>query len=130
LNFTWRESLRREYQLEDSFFSTNGNIIFTNFNAVRVFVHKLNTTRDPRNKVYPGEVNALGLLEEIFHFVLREYEKQLNPKVFSKAVKHLQKIFGEKKLHEIYYMIFRISFLPQIFTKDESPSPNTLKRNP
>jgi glycosidase len=101
--FHMARRLRREFQLEDSFFSTNGNIIFTDFNAVRVFVHKLNTTRDPRNKVYPGEVNALGLLEEIFHFVLREYEKQVNPKVFSKAVKHLQKIFGEKKLHEIFY---------------------------
>ncbi|MFW6224304.1 MAG: hypothetical protein ACOC4R_01460, partial [Bacteroidota bacterium] len=87
--FHVERSLRSKYQIEESFFSQQGNVIFTDFGAVRSFVHKLNAKRDPRLHVYPGEVNATGMLEEIFHFILRLYEEQVNKKVMSMAYQYV-----------------------------------------
>jgi glycosidase len=95
--------LRSKYQIDDILFSQQGSIVFSDFNAVRLFVHKLNSKRDPRLHIYPGEVNAAGLLEEIFHYLLRLYEKEVNPKVFEKAVIHLHKYMGAEKLQAILY---------------------------
>jgi hypothetical protein len=101
--FHMEKKLRQKYGVDEAFFSTNGNIIFTDFRAVRVFVHKINQTRQPDQHIYPGEVNGAGLLEEIFHFVMREYEKERNPKVFNKAYIHLEKIFGEKDVADMLH---------------------------
>ena len=101
--FHMEKSLRKKYEIDDALFSTNGSIIFADFRAVRVFVHKINKSRKPEEHIYPGEVNGAGMLEEIFHFVLREYEKERNPKVFEKAYLHLEKIFGEKDVAEIFH---------------------------
>ena len=101
--FHVEKSLRQKYQIDESFFSTDGNIIFTDFRAVRLFVHQINAGLDPRLHIYPGEVNAAGLLEEIFHLVLREYEKQISPGVFTKAREYLEKAVGEDKVYDLLY---------------------------
>lgn len=90
--------IRKKYRIDESFFSTNGNVIFANFHAVRLFVYKINQLRKPDLHVYPGEVNAAGLIEEIYHIVLRQYEAQLNPEVFAKAQRFLEKELGKPKL--------------------------------
>ncbi len=101
--FHVERSLRSKYQIEESFFSQQGNLIFTDFSAVRMFVHKLNAKRDPRLHVYPGEVNAAGMLEEIFHYILRQYEEQINAGVMTKAYGFLLKTLGQEKLNAILH---------------------------
>ncbi|TVQ11201.1 MAG: alpha-amylase [Bacteroidetes bacterium] len=101
--FHIERNLRSKYQIEESFFSQQGNVIFTDFSAVRMFVHKLNAKRDPRLHVYPGEVNATGMLEEIFHYILRQYEEQVSPSVMTRAYKHVLKTLGQEKLHALLY---------------------------
>lgn len=97
--FHMERSLRHKYQIDEALFSMRGSIIFSNFAAVRKFVYQLNAKRDPRLHVYPGEVNATGLLEEIYHYILRQYELEVNPAVFRKAEAHLSKALGEEKLN-------------------------------
>jgi len=101
--FHIERSLRSKYQVDVSLFSQQGSVIFSDFAAVRQFVHQLNAKRDPRLHIYPGEVNAAGLLEEIFHFVFRQYEEDINPNVFEKALAHLQKHISEDKLQGLMY---------------------------
>ena len=101
--FHMEKKLRQKYEIDEALFSTNGSIIFSNFQAVRVFVHKINKSREPQEHIYPGEVNGAGMLEEIFHFVLREYEKERNPKIFEKAFNHLEMVFGKKEVTEILH---------------------------
>ncbi len=95
--------LRSKYQINEVLFSQRGSVIFTDFSAVRLFVHKLNAKRDPLLHVYPGEVNATGLLEEIFHYILGLYEEKANPNVFKNAVVHLHKTMGEELLQSLLY---------------------------
>jgi hypothetical protein len=42
---------RKKYAFEETLFSTNGNVIFANFRAARVFAFKLNEKRGPNEKV-------------------------------------------------------------------------------
>ena len=101
--FHIERQVRRKYDIDDALFSQQGSIIFSDFHAVRQFVYKLNRKRDPRLHVYPGEVNAAGLIEEIYHYILGTYEKQVNPQVFDKARKYLKKTIGEEQLYKVLY---------------------------
>ena len=64
MEFHISRQARDRYQFDQTLFSYNGNTIFANFHAVRVFVQKMNARRDlvnfPDRALKAGEVNALG----------------------------------------------------------------------
>lgn len=120
--------IRKKYGFDSPFFSTNGRVIFANFQAVRLFVYKINQMRTPQLHVYPGEVNAAGLIEEIYHILLRQYESQVNPDVFVKAEKHLIKTIGEQKLNQLL-LDFTTSFPPADVYAQTLSSEDYLKQN-
>ena len=97
------KEIRKKYEIGDELFSIAGNVIFTNFAEVRKFTTKINTKREPRYHVRNGEVNAMGLLDEIYHFLLREYEVKTNPGVFSRAVKYLSDNIKEDHLNKMLF---------------------------
>ncbi|MBI5020509.1 MAG: alpha-amylase [Ignavibacteriales bacterium] len=94
-------SVRIKYDVSDSLFTTSGNAIFPNYNAVRILAQKMNSQRDlknhPEKTVRAGELNAMGLIDEIYHYILRLYEETKNPKVFGRALKSVEDNFGNKK---------------------------------
>ena len=90
-------TLRKLYNVSEELFSISGNIIFTNISQVRKFVNKFNKSKNDNQKIKVSEVNAAGLMDEIFHYVIRRYEDELNPEVFSRAIIHLETVIGEKK---------------------------------
>ncbi|MCF6270573.1 MAG: hypothetical protein L3J41_12735 [Melioribacteraceae bacterium] len=95
--------IRKLYDVSDELFSISGNILFANLSQVRIFVNKFNKSKSDNNKVKVSEVNAAGLLDEIFHYVIRRYEEELNPKVFSRAIEHLEKEIGEDELRSLLF---------------------------
>jgi len=62
------------YGFEESLFSTTGNVIFADFAAARRFTDKMNTVRNaaqyPERAVRAGEINAMGLIDEILHYMV------------------------------------------------------------
>lgn len=95
------KEVRKKYGIDDSLFSINGNVILADFTKVRLFVQQLNAKREDVNKVTPGYVNAMGLLDEIYHFILREYEVSENPGAFKKALNQLNANLGEDSTNKI-----------------------------
>jgi glycosidase len=95
------KEIRDHYSFDETLFSSNGNVIFANFHAVRVFTQKLNERRDPARRVKAGNINAMGLVDEIYHVLLRTYEEQENPRVFSRAVEHTTKNLGKSTVSKI-----------------------------
>ncbi len=95
--------LRKIYDVSDELFSISGNIIFANFGQVRKFVTNFNKSKNNNLKIKVSEVNAAGLMDEIFHYVIRRYEKELNPKVFSRAIVHLESTLGEEALRKLLF---------------------------
>ena len=60
---------RKRYDFSDKLFTYNGNVIFADLRAVREFTAKINLVRakEGREPMSIGELNALGLMDEIMH---------------------------------------------------------------
>lgn len=92
--------IRKKYKFENELFTSNGNVVFSDFRSVRNFVHKYNADKPNNKKVGVGLVNASALIDEIYHYIFRLYELQVNPKVFSKALEFLNKNIGDSDLRK------------------------------
>ncbi|MEA3309639.1 MAG: alpha-amylase family glycosyl hydrolase [Chloroflexota bacterium] len=89
---------RNHYQFNDSLFSLNGNVLFANFHAARLFAQKMNAQRDlllhPEQAVRASDINALGLIDEFSHHVVARYREERNPTVLKDALAHLNTELG------------------------------------
>ncbi len=97
------KEIRKKYNVDDTLFSINGNVVFVNNHAVRIFVKKINDIRPSDNKVKVGEVNAAGLMDEIYHYLMRIYEIQVNPGVVAKALNNLKTNLGEDNIRKLLF---------------------------
>lgn len=88
-----------------SLFSSTGNIVFSNTDAVLEFVHRYNSAVTEglfaghlQNPQYlkTGELNAMGLIDEIYHFVCRIYRREKAEDFFSAGWTNIEKIVSEK----------------------------------
>jgi glycosidase len=74
-------------------------VIIANPYQARILSEKINVVRRAEGKlnqqVTPGQVNGLGLLHEIIHFMIRYYEEKENPGVFTRSVTYLKSKFGD-----------------------------------
>lgn len=103
--------IRRELNIDDHLFATDGRVIFADFQSVRHLVFKLNQNRPPQQHIYAGELNAAGLLDEIYHLLLRQYEQTVNPEVFRKAEALLTESLGGETLRRLM-LDFTLNFPP------------------
>lgn len=96
---------REKYDFDKSLFRFDGNVIFTDFLAARKFTQKINQKRDlvnyPEQAVRSGDINAIGLIDEILHLVISLYRKRIDPDVFQNAYETLEETFGERKIIEM-----------------------------
>jgi hypothetical protein len=71
--FHIRKEAREFYQVNEELFQQSGNVIFTNFFQVRVLAQKINKKRNvtlyPERAIKAGQINAIGLIDEILHYV-------------------------------------------------------------
>jgi glycosidase len=95
--------IRKFYNFFDSLFDSSGNIVFANFVQVRNFVFEYNKDKEDSKKLNPGIVNAAGLLDEIFHFVIHTYGKDINPDSTKKALGFLEEKFGNEKIYDFVF---------------------------
>jgi len=82
--------VRDFYGFDDGLFSITGNVVFANFLATRIFSQKMNEKRDlvhhPDQAVLPGHVNAMGLIDEILHFVAGLYREEFGSDLWGRAL--------------------------------------------
>ncbi|MFQ5864576.1 MAG: alpha-amylase family glycosyl hydrolase [bacterium] len=88
------------FQFDETLFTLSGNVIFANFHAARVFAMKMNEKRDlvsyPEQVVKAGHINAMGLIDEILHYVTGLFRKQKNPEVMAQALQCLYEKIGKE----------------------------------
>ena len=81
---------RERYSFDEALFGLTGNVVFADFAAVRRFVQQMNAQRDiaadPAVAVRAGDVNAMGLVDEILHYVVALYREQRNPEAMAGAL--------------------------------------------
>ena len=78
---------RVKYQFRDSIYTLNGNVILADFRAARLFTQQMNAYLSPdAAPVRAGDINAMGIIDEILHLVVGMYKQQVNPQVMSEAL--------------------------------------------
>ncbi|WP_337867984.1 alpha-amylase family glycosyl hydrolase [Meiothermus sp.] len=96
-------SARDFYQFDLSLFSLSGNVVFANFQAARRFAEAMNARRDlvrnPEQAVSASQINALGLIDEMLHFVVRQYLEQ-HPTAMQQALVALEASLGPDELEK------------------------------
>jgi glycosidase len=74
---------RRKYDFDDALFGLDGRVIVADFAAARRLAESM--TRLRGYVVPASDINALGLIDEILHILVRQYEMQ-NPGVMRRAL--------------------------------------------
>ncbi len=105
MEFHVSRKARDLYQFDESLFSLSGNVLFPNFHASRLFAQKMNEKRDlvsfPEQAVKAGQINAMGLIDEILHYIVGVYRDEKNSRVMQRALDWLYENFGKLKVEEI-----------------------------
>jgi len=123
-----RES-RDRYHFDESLYTITGNVIFANFHAARLFAQRMNQKRDlvafPEQAVRASQINALGLIHEITHYILRSYREQQNSHIFTEALEWLNANLGVEHV-DAALMRFVDEFPPLAVYRREQSGPNYL----
>jgi glycosidase len=95
MEFHVSRASRDTYQFDDSLFGLTGNVVLADFFAARVFAARLSSAGRPAQ---PGELNAMGLIDEISHMLIAEYRKSINPGAMRKALAHVRDTLGAEQV--------------------------------
>ncbi len=89
---------RERYGLDQSLFAFDGTMMLVDPASAKRLAHAMNEVVGPGDTpsigVRAGDLNALGLLHEMFHVMVRRYRQQADPVVFADALDLLTDSFG------------------------------------
>ncbi|MDR2049110.1 MAG: alpha-amylase, partial [Treponema sp.] len=102
MEFHIRRELRERYGLEHTLFSLTGNVVLADVRQARALAAKLNAgidpVKNPERVVKAGQLNAMGLIDEILHYVVALYREQVVPALFEQAAAALENRLGEGRI--------------------------------
>ena len=82
------------YQFDQSLFSSTGNVILADFYAARRFAERMSQVRQvsihPERAVSASDIYAMGLIDEILHFMVEQYRRTVRPTIMSEAYSWVQ----------------------------------------
>jgi glycosidase len=100
MEFHISRKTRERYQFDRSLFALTGNVILADFRAARDFAERMNQQRDltahPEQTVRAGQINAMGMIDEILHYVVGLYRQQENPRAIQEALDWLYEGLGRE----------------------------------
>ena len=113
-------------------FASSGNVVFANMKNVREFQTIYNdyiqqTTGDKNQKVSAGQLNAMGLIDEILHYVCFIYRRDKEPDFAKELLATLDSEFTPKAIDQLL-LDFMEEFPPvEVFQEKCSPSEYLLR---
>ncbi|MGN0728716.1 alpha-amylase family glycosyl hydrolase [Treponema sp.] len=124
--------IREECGFAESLFASSGNVIFADFKAVHAFQTKLNGLFEKRGqnekKVSAGSLNAMGLIDEIFHYVCMLFRRDKAPLCFKNLLADLDRSFSREKIDALFLQ-FMQEFPPVAVFKNEISAEEFLAQN-
>ncbi|MCL2609686.1 MAG: alpha-amylase, partial [Treponema sp.] len=95
MEFHIDKDVRRECALEGPLFALSGNVVLADLRKARELTARLNLRRKPgKAAVRSGELYAMGLIDEIFHYVIALYRRLVRPDVFDLCLRRLRERLG------------------------------------
>ncbi len=124
MEFHVSRKARDRYQFDARLFALSGNVILADFHAARVFAQKMNHKRDlvrfPEQTVRAGQINAMGLIDEILHYVVAQYRREKKPDVMALALDWLYQRIGRDAV-DAALGLFADEFPPVAVYRGEVP---------
>ncbi len=106
MEFHISKQARDKYQFDLSLFETNGNAIIGNFHGARLLAARINQQKDllnfPETAAKASEVFAIGLMDEIFHYILKSYQQQTDRYILDDALTYIKENLS---IPETYYVL-------------------------
>lgn len=115
---------RKKYQFDMSLFETNGNMIIGNFHDARLLAAAMNTQKDlisdPNGAAKASEIFAIGLMDEIFHYILKSYRQHVNEKILDEALIYLNNHLSESETRKVVELFLDLFPPTSVYQKKES----------
>ncbi len=106
MEFHVSRKARDLYQFDQALFSLSGSVVFADFRSARLFAQKMNQKRDllrfPEQAVRAGQINAMGMIDEIMHYVVDLFRQQKNLRVASQALEWLDGRLGQDAVDKAF----------------------------
>ena len=97
--------IRELCKFDEQLFASSGNVILANMPAVRKFAEKLNKYFDSINqhekRVSAASLNAMGLIDEIFHYVCMMYRRDKNADAFKTVLAELDNAYTKEAVDKL-----------------------------
>ena len=101
MEFHVHASIRVLLGMDSTLFKTTGNLIIPDFPAARTFADRLRAKSQlggqDTSRLSAGKLNAMGLIDEILHMVLRIYREKASSDILSTLAKSVANEIGEKE---------------------------------
>ncbi len=108
MNYSYNEfhisrKIRDFCNFNESLYSSSGNVILANIPAVRIFQANFNKYLEANNQtqISAGTLNAMGLLDEVFHLACYTYRRHKYPAAFKELLEDLNSRFGKDKVDSL-----------------------------
>ena len=99
--------IRDKCAFDARLYASTGNVIFADLKAVRTFQTKLNEHFDRLGMhekcVSAGDLNAMALIDEIFHFICGLYRQKKDPNIFADALTELNRVYSKEEIDKMLY---------------------------
>jgi len=121
MEFHINREIRREYGLKGSLFALTGNVFLADMRQTRELAAQFNAKQDPHKGRYirAGQLYAMGLIDEILHYVVALYRKQVQPDAFDTCLQRLETAFGKDNANGLL-SAFSEQFPPKpVYTGDK-----------
>jgi glycosidase len=112
---------RDTYNLEDTFFSIRGNVIFGGYVEAQRFAAQVNAKRSTEAAVQASQLNAMGLLHEILHFVISKYQEETNPNAFVNLFANLNAVHSESEMDKLLVAFAETFPVSSVYSGQQTP---------
>jgi hypothetical protein len=105
LEFHVSRAVRERYGLDEPWFTLTGNVLLADLATSRRLAARLNRDRDaaghPERSVNAGQLHAMGLIDEILHYVAGLYRARIAPDAFVRALSEVETAIGRDALDRL-----------------------------
>lgn len=96
---------RDTYQFSDSVFSIRGHVLFGDVRSAREFALRINSVRrsaiHPERAISAGEIYAMGLLDEVLHYIFNLYLQQYGRTILQQLHTRLADTFSPDEVERM-----------------------------
>jgi glycosidase len=95
---------RKRYGLDRVLYGLHGNVLIADLEGAQLLAERINAVRGasshPARAVRAGQVNAVGLIDEVFHYMAARYREMINPAALPALLARLEKQVGGEPLRK------------------------------